>query len=266
MWGTEQNLLQELDMQKHKDLDKLHKHYSSLLTASKNHNILLGEASAQGILDLEAGFWERVNTYLEAVKTEINGLKELYTDSDDYTARLAELLTARSIPLEREGSSIDIGPINVSANVEDYFIQIKIGRKKQQITDLEPTKVVKLIETLYKRLNSSFNASAFFKRLQKAYDFANTRMYACREPKYGYSVALKDLFDLFALSPAAADYKLENFLWDLGRLYSYGASYDKYRIELGFSRDVRKMYLIRTASGDTIKASTLTIHLIAEDE
>jgi len=253
-------------MQKHKDLDRLHKHYSAILAASKNHNILLGEVSAQGILDLEPGFWERINAFLDAVKTEINGLKELYTDSDAYAAKLAELLSARSIPLEREGSSIDIGPINISVNLEDYYLLIKIGRKKQQITDLEPSKVVKLIENLYRRLNSSFNASSFFKRLQKAYDFANTRMYACREPKYGYSVALKDVFDLFTLSPAASDYKLENFLWDLGRLYSNGASYDKYRIELGFSRDVRKMYLIRTASGDTIKASTLTIHLIAEDE
>jgi hypothetical protein len=253
-------------MQKHKDLDRLHKHYSSMLAASKNHNILLGEASAQGILDIEPCFWERVNEYLEGVRSEINGLKELYTDSNAYAAKLAELLTARSIPSEHEGSSIDIGPINVTVNLEDFNLLIKIGRKKQQITDLELSKVVKLVETLYKRLNSTFNASAFFKRLQKAYIFANTRMYSCQEPKYGYSVALKDLFDLFSLSPAAADYKLENFLWDLGRLNSSGSSFDRFRIELGFSRDVRKMYLIRTASGETIKASTLTIHLIAADE
>lgn len=253
-------------MQKHKDLDKLHKHYSSLITALKNHNIILAESSSQGILGIEEGFWDRINTYLESAGSEIDELKGLYTSSEDYAARLAELLTARAIPLERDASTIDIGPVNISVCVEEYYIQVKIGRKRLQITDLEPGKVVKTIENIYKRLNSSFNSNAFFKRLQKAYEFANTRMYACREPKYGYSVALKDIFDLFALSPAAADYKLENFLWDLGRLYSVGRSIDKYNIELGFSRDVRKMYLIRTAAGETIKASTLTIHIVAEDE
>ena len=253
-------------MQKHKDLDRLHKYYSSILTASKNHNILNAETAASGILNLEEGFWERVNVYLDNVKSEITELKELYTNSDDYVANLTELLEARSIPVELDGNTIAIGPINIVACIEDFYLQIRIGRKKQQITDLEPNKVVKIIEAIYKRLNSSFNAGAFFKRLQKAYEFANTRMYACREPKYGYSVALKDVFDLFALSPAAVDYKLENFLWDLGRLHSSGSSFDKYKLELGFSRDVRKMYLIRTASGETIKASTLTLHIVAEDE
>lgn len=253
-------------MQKHKDLDRLHKHYSALQVAFKNHNIILAEASSAGLRELEDGFWDRVYQYLGDARTELDELKKSYNSSEDYAIHLASLLAARSIPLEQEGCSIDIGPINITANLEEYCLQVRIGRKKQLITDLEPSKVVKFIEKLYKRLNSSFNAVAFFRRIQKAYEFTNTRMYACKEPKYGFSVALKDVFDLFTISPAAADYKLENFLWDLGRLHSAGAYYDKYQIELGYSRDVRKMYLIRTASGESIKASTLTIHIIAEDE
>jgi hypothetical protein len=150
--------------------------------------------------------------------------------------------------------------------VEKYSIMLNMGRKKQLITDLEINKVVRVIEQYYKKLNSSFNANSFFKRLLKAYEFANTRMYNSKTVKFGYGVALKDIFELFTLSPASADYKLENFLWDLGRLCINNNIIDNYQIELGCSRDVKKMYVIKTANGDTLKASTLTLHLVTDNE
>lgn len=247
-------------MQKHKDLDRLHKNYTALLAALKNHNIIQAEASTREILALEDGFWDRINDYLETADPEIEALKALYTDNQQYTQMLLNQLVSRGIPAELSESDIMIGPMEISVNVAEYYLQITMGRKKQRLTDLEPGKVVKLIEKIYRKLNSSFNANSFFKRLLKAYDFANTRMYSTRGVKYGYSVALKDVFDLFTISPAASDYKIENFLWDLGRLCSITTSFDLYRVELGFSRDVRKMYIIKTANGETIKASTLTIH------
>lgn len=254
-------------MQKHKELDRLHKHYGALLTAIKQHNIIKARASMTEIANLEEGFWNSVRDFLGQAEDETQQLQAGYTDSVEYTANLAELLKSRNIQFDYdEKNTIQIGPLTITPNVEEHYLQIKIGRKRQQITTLEPGIVLKHIEKLYRRINSSFNANSFFRRLQKAYEFANTRVFNTRQPKYGFSVPLKDIFDLFTLSPAATDYKLENFLWDLGRLHSKAESIDKYTVELGYSRDEKKMYLIRTAQGDTIPASTLTIHKIAEDE
>lgn len=137
---------------------------------------------------------------------------------------------------------------------------MSIGRKKKRITDLELSQVVKLIEKTYKKINSSFNPESFFKRLLRAYEYAYTRMYSCREVSFGYGVSLKDLFDIFTISPSSTDYKIENFLWDLGRLATTSSKFEDFSIELGFSRDVKKMYLIKTGNGETLKVSTLTIH------
>lgn len=246
-------------MQKHKDLDRLHKNYSNLLLALKKHNILQAESSMKDIMSLQEGFWDRIDAYLENAHPEIEALREKYQDNNQYAESLLPMLLARNIPAEINDTTIMIGPMDIAIHVDEHYLQITLGRKKQLITNLEPNTVVKYIENAYKKLNSSFNVNSFFKRLLKAYDFANTRMYHSNEVKYGSSVELKDVFDLFTLSPAASDYKLENFLWDIGRLCA-SAGVENYRFELGFSRDVRKMYIIKTASGETLKASTLTIH------
>lgn len=253
-------------MQKHKDLDKLHSYYSSLLSSLKQHDILKAQASAEGISNLEDGFWERLEQYLTQSQQEIEDLKAAYTDSEGYMSSLVELIEARGIACEHEGSSIQIGPITLTAHIQSYYLQIRIGRKKQQYNVLDPSLVARHVEKIYKRLNNSFNAKSFFKRLQKAYELCSMHSYGSREPKYGYAVALKDIFDLFTISPAASDYKLENFLWDLGRLHNMASAIEQYTIELGYSRDAKKMYLIRTAGGENISASTLTLHLIAENE
>ncbi|MDD2228405.1 MAG: hypothetical protein PHY48_03215 [Candidatus Cloacimonetes bacterium] len=253
-------------MQKLKDLDRLHKSYSTLLVSLKNHNIIQAETSTKEILELQDGFWEKVNTYIESATPEIEDLKNKYNDNQAYADVLMPMLLSRSIPVEIDGTKLLIGPMDIEIHVNEHYLQISMGRKKLRVSNLEPGLVVKLIEKTYRKLNSSFNANSFFKRLLKAYGFVNTRMYSSREVKYGFSVALKELFDLFTLSPAASDYKLENFLWDIGRLTAT-TNFDNYRLELGYSRDVNKMYIIKTASGETIKASTITIHKeVPQDE
>jgi hypothetical protein len=217
------------------------------------------ESSIMDIMDLQEDFWDRISAYLENANPEIAALKEKYQDNQQYAEFLLPLLIAKNIPAELSDSTIMIGPMDIAIRVEEHYLQISLGRKKQVLSNLEPNIVVKYIENTYKKLNSSFSANSFFKRLLRAYDFANTRMYFSKEVKYGYSVALKDVFELFTLSPAASDYKIENFLWDIGRLCA-APDIENYRFELGYSRDVHKMYIIKTANGETLKASTLTIH------
>jgi hypothetical protein len=150
--------------------------------------------------------------------------------------------------------------MEIVPQIEEYKLQICIGRKRKSVTDLELGKAAKLIEQIYKRLNSAFNINSFFKKLLKAYEMENRKMFSANATKFGFGVALKDIYELFSLSPAATDYKLENFLWDLGRMYSTTCSFNEYQVELGYSRDVRKMYVIKAANGETIKASTVSIY------
>jgi len=247
-------------MQKNRELDRLHNLYSGLLVASKNHNILKAESSINDFSIIQDGFWDRINEYLREAKLNIEDLKEQYTDNHQYCEMLVTQLKSREIPAETYEDVVVIGPIDIAVHIDEYYLQISIGRKKLRITDLEMTKVVKLLEVMYRKLNRTFNSKSFFKQLLKAYEYVNAIKYDSKEVKYGYNVSLKSIFELFTLSPMASDYKLENFLWDLGRLVSMGTSFDEYRLELGYSREVGKMYLIKTMDGETQKASTLIIH------
>lgn len=247
-------------MQKLKEIDKLHSNYMALLTATKNNNMLKAESSMEAILSLENGFWDSVQEYILKSKQEIAEVKSLYNSNQDYASSLLEILLAKGIPAEQKEAGLFVGPLEVMVNVEEFYIVIAMGRKKMRITDLEINKVARVVEQYFKKLNSSFNANAFFKKLLKAYGFANTRLYSNREVQYGYGVELKEIFELFTLSPTSSDYKIENFLWDIGRLCTTTNQIDIYQIELGCSRDVKKMYQIKTGNGDTLKASTLTIH------
>jgi hypothetical protein len=230
------------------------------MAAFKNHNIVQGESSVRDIKEMQEGFWDRLADYLSAAGPELDDLKARYTNSEDYAVQLHAQLINKNIAADLDGNRLMIGPMDVLVQLEEYQIMIIIGRKKQRVTNLEIGKVTKLVEQIYRKLNSSFNANSYFKRVLKAYEFANTRMYASREVKYGFSVPLKDVFDLFTISPLAAEYKIENFLWDLGRLYALDTTFDNFRMELGFSRDARKMYIIKTGTGEALRASTLTIH------
>jgi len=253
-------------MQKIKRMEKIHKNYASLLTGIKKHNILNSETSLQEILNNQEGFWDEIIESLSNVREEIEFLKSLYDDEHEYSNLIHGKLLEKDVPVILSGKNLLIGPMIISFNLADFYVQITIGRKRQRITELEPNIVVKKLEQVYRKLNSSFNATLFFRRLLKAYDFINTKMYSSRQTKYGYSVALKDIYELFSLSPSSTDYKIENFLWDIGRLLAVADSFNGYRIELGFSRDVKKMYLIKTASGEEVRASTLTVYERSDDE
>ncbi|MDZ4121305.1 MAG: hypothetical protein U1C33_02705 [Candidatus Cloacimonadaceae bacterium] len=247
-------------MQKCKEFQRLHASYSALLSSFQNHNIETAQKSINNIKALEGIFWPIVDSYLSEVDTELKALQDRYISNEDYLHNLKATLEDKGINPDVAGNTLIIGPVEVQINVDEYHILLVMGRKKQRITDLELNKVTKLLEQTYKKLNYSFNANAFFKRLLRAYEYASSRVYTTKETKYGYAVSLKVMFDIFTIAPSSADYKIENFLWDLGRLISSSEGYDPYRLEYGFSRDVRTMYIIKTASGENMKASTLTIY------
>jgi hypothetical protein len=164
------------------------------------------------------------------------------------------------LPVELKDNSITLGPIVVEANVEQYFILFSIGRKKMKVTDLEMGRVVKIIDQYYKKINSSFNVTAFMNRLIKAYEYLNKSMYSSRIVQYGNAVPLEDIFKMFSLSPMSNDYKIENFLGDLGRMISNTLNHNNFQIELGFSRDIGRMMIIKDAEGNSFKYSTLTVY------
>lgn len=246
-------------MQKSKDLQKIHSAYASMLNNLKKHNIEGAHKAITVIQSLEANFWQNINAYLTEAEEELKNLKESYSDNSAYLELLKKALEERGLTPDETENSLILGPMEVVANLEEYHLQLVMGRKKTRISDLELSNVTKLLEQRFKKLNSSFNANAYFKRLLKAYEYASSRMYGSKETRYGFAVSLRIIFEIFSIAPGASDYKMENFLWDLGRLITHSDSYGKYRIEYGYSRNVGKMHFIKTSNGDSLKVSTLSI-------
>lgn len=246
-------------MQKSKDLQKIHSAYTGMLKNLKTHNIEGAQKSIAIIHSLEAEFWQNVEAYLAEAQEELTCLKENYSDNAEYLELLKQALEERGLTPDETENSLILGPMEVVANLEEYHLLLVMGRKKTRISDLELTKVTKLIEQRFKRLNSSFNANTYFKKLLKAYEYATSRMYGSKETRYGFAVSLRSIFEIFSIAPGASDYKMENFLWDLGRLITHSDCYGKYRIEYGYSRNVGRMHFIKTISGESLKVSTLSI-------
>lgn len=247
-------------MQKSKDIQKLQSAYNSMLVSFKNHNLEGAAKALTNIKALEDSFWQNLETYLADAHAELNELSQQYQDNDAYLQELKGMLEERGLNPDISENTLIIGPLDLVVNIEDRHLLLIMGKKKKRINDLEINKVAKLVEQSFKRLNSSFNANAFFRRVQTAYKYVNSRVYGVTETRFGNAVSLKLLYEVFSIAPGSQDYKIENFLWDLGRLVFASDSYNGHRLELGNSRNAGTMYIIKTANGDSLKASTLSIH------
>lgn len=247
-------------MQKSKEIQRLQSAYNSMLVSLKNHNLEAAEKALSNIRTLENSFWQNLDVYLENAQSELDELSLQYQDNQVYLEKLKALLEERGLNPDISENTLIIGPLDLVVNIEDRHLLLIMGKKKKRINDLEINKVAKLVEQSFKKLNSSFNANAFFRRVLKAYDYANSRMYGTKETHFGNAVSLRLIYDVFTIAPGAQDYKMENFLWDLGRLVYDSEPVKGYTLEIGFSRNAGTMYIIKTVSGDSYKASTLSIY------
>jgi len=251
-------------MNRNKEMDKLIKAYNNLLKASKAHNILQCSSSIEYIENQVEIFCQVLKGFTMDAEREIAELRSQHSDGQSFLAGIYEALKARNLPVELNDNSIILGPIEIEAKLDDFVLVLGIGRKKMKISDLEASVVIKSIELLYKKINSSFNASTFLNRLIKGYDYLNKSIYASRTVLYGNAIPLVEVFKLFSLSPASADYKIEQFTWDLGRLLSNSYDHPEYQIEFGFSRNAGRMMIIRDTQGIDHRYSTLTVHKRSE--
>jgi len=247
-------------MQKNKEIDKFYRAYNAFLAASKYHNVEVCAASVKYLEEQEDTFWQNVLGFISDARGEIDSIKGLYSDPEAYLAQLFSSLLAKNLPVEQKEGIITLGPIVIEPRLADFQIIIGIGRKKQKLSELEISRVTRFIEQFYKKINSSFNAGQFVNRLIKAYEYLNKSIYASRLVQYGNAVPLDDIFKVFTVSPASSDYKIENFLWDLGRLISSGFIHPGFQLEFGFSRHEGRMLIIRDADGKDYKYSTLTLY------
>ncbi|MBP7564177.1 MAG: hypothetical protein KA886_10355 [Candidatus Cloacimonetes bacterium] len=248
-------------MQKNKEIDKFFHNYQLFLNASKNHNIESCESAITYLEEQENTFWTNVLSFIENAKNEVDEIKTKYTDLNEYSEKLLSALVSRNIPAELNENKLTIGPLTIEILLEEFKIMLYMGRKKVKISDLELNKVVKFIELYYKKLNSSFNANAFTVRMIKAYEYLNRSIYCSKDTQFGNAVPLEDIFKIFTVSPVSSDYKLENFIWDLGRLISSEFDHPNYQIELGTSRKISRTMIIKDIEGNEHKYSTLTVYL-----
>lgn len=247
-------------MQKNKDIDKFYHSYQAFLTASKNHNVDTCTTSITYLEEQESVFWDNVLAFIEDAKSEIEAIKQQYTDNLVYTTQLYNALIAKNLPVDMNDNFITLGPLTIEVKVEEFQIIMSLGRKKKKINDLEISKVTKYVDQYYKAINSSFNVNTFISRLLKAYEYINKSVYASQTVQFGNAVPLDDIFKIFTISPSSSDYKKENFLWDLGRLISLQVNHPNYQIEFGFSRHHGHTMSIKDADGNVNNFSSITIY------
>ena len=150
-------------MQKSKEFQKLQSAYNSMLTSFKNHNLEGVEKALQNITAQKDGFWSNMDTYLEAANEELQSLTLQYKDNDEYLKNLKSILEERGLNPDIDDNYLILGPLDLAVNILDKHLMLIMGKKKKRITDLEINKVAKMIEQTFRKLNSRFNANAFFK-------------------------------------------------------------------------------------------------------
>jgi hypothetical protein len=247
-------------MKKYDAIEQLYQQYRKALTSSQAHDVkmMLDESAklAQRKETLDAEF----ENLLADFQKEITEYQELYQNEEEYYEKLLTELDGKNIRIEKDENGLLIGPISFRLDTQKMVAEIQFGRKKQTISKLKPNLMADFIVKYYEQLNRSFKLDRFVKQLVLAYEYVNRTRLGGKEVNYGMAVSINDIYSLFNISPVNHGYKKENFLWDLGQLISQLEDVKKYRIELGYSRQVGNMFLIYDVHNHEHKVSSLTVY------
>ncbi|MCL1808681.1 MAG: hypothetical protein FWG42_02815 [Clostridiales bacterium] len=210
---------------------------------------------AKGIAQLKVylGETEGLAESLEELAGSFDGRE--YIESGDFAMQLVECCEQCSVDIKGEFPVYEIFPYKVRIDAENQ--ELSVNKKKFQCA--RPLKFVQDIKaSREKYLKAQFNASLFLNELAAAYDLnvavkerKNKGKSKGKDVVDGHQLMLWDIYSYIAPTQRAKkEYDMQNFAFDLARLYSseIKATKDERKFQFGPGKATTKH--IRILDGD----------------
>ncbi len=236
------SMMQEQGKPLQDNLSSLQKRVKGLLRKVENGEL---KGLTQELTDLEA-VTGQIREMLAAMSDTVSGFDvQSYFVSGDFVQQMLDECREQGIDIRGSLPVYEMFPYRVRVDMENR--EIYLDRKKIQC--VRPKKVAQTIRDGQDKLNSAqFTPQTFVDELAKVYDLCLTNQ--GKGP--GTDVYLQDLYKLLTpMSRFRKEYELQNFAFDLARLYKSDVEQTKSgrKYQFGPSRNNKKAIRILDQDG-----------------
>jgi len=192
--------------------------------------------------------------------------KQAALTSENYRQELENALLEAGLSFEANFPVYRIPPFELQLDFEKKVVHLRLGRSAQKAGLFEPRGLAEWVKKHHHSVvKRRFNAHRFFRDLLSAYQVGNRLTYGTDkrlEILWGRAVALKQIYELLTLrAETRAEYPEVHFVYDLAQLRATGLTYDEYSLEFGYTRSVKRSFVIPDLSSRREERfSTLTIY------
>ena len=186
-----------------------------------------------------------------------------YIGSAEYINDLESALTNLDIPYIGEFPEYDIPPYRLSVSKENMEVRLFFGRKSDKITSLNPESISNWVNIRYKKItNKKLDINVFMKELFDAYQYINKITFRNKDTIWGKAIKLTELYGLLTIKRSTKqEYPKQFYQYELGLLKeNLNLSFNGYRFEFGFAKDISKAIAIIDSKGKVSHVSSLTIY------
>ena len=181
----------------------------------------------------------------------------------EYINTLETNLKELNIPFIGNFPEYDIPPYKLTISKENKEARLFFGRKSEKTNSLNPNCISDWVNTKYKKIISrKMDLNALMKELFEAYQIINKLTYREKTPIWGKAVKLTEIYNLLTLKRTTKqEYPKQFYQHELGLLKeNLDMSFNNYRFEFGFARDISKAIQIVDNKGKISHVSSLTIY------
>jgi len=181
----------------------------------------------------------------------------------EYINVLETNLKELNIPFIGNFPEYDIPPYKLNISKENKEVRLFFGRKSEKTNSLNPASISAWVNIRYKKIISrKMDLNALMKELFEAYQMINKLTYREKTPIWGKAVKLTEIYNLLTLKRTTKqEYPKQFYQYELGLLKeNLDMSFNNFRFEFGFARDISKAIPIIDNKGKISHVSSLTIY------
>ena len=192
---------------------------------------------------------EKLSAHLQSVSESFDS--RAYFESGDFTRQMIDYCAQHGVDIKGEAGIYEIFPFKVRIDTENQ--DLYVNRKK--VHCVRPLQFVRDIKNqVEKYTKSGFNLTQFISELAAAYDLAViVKNSESKVERFEFDVLLKDIYNYLApTAKARREYDLQQYAYDLSRLYSSGMdekTKDERRFEFGSTKQANKLIRILDSDG-----------------
>ncbi len=152
---------------------------------------------------------------IERLSDSVNAFDaKAYFENGDFAAQMLELCQEQGVDVKGEFPVYEMFPYRVKLDVENQDVYLD----KKRIQCMRPASFLKTVKAGQEKLNKAhFNVDTFVSELEGAYELATVKLNRAPES----DIYLTNLYKfLTPMSRFRRDYDLQNFSFDVARLYA----------------------------------------------